>query len=420
MPTYRYAYLPVGRVRFRGSTLKGPMTSSLTILEDPLTIPEDLERRHGVAPLQRDADEKINKITCIPFVLVNLSPILVVFTGIAWKPVVLFMITYWTRMFFITAGYHRYFSHRSYRLARLPQFLLAFGGTTAAQKGPLWWAANHRDHHRFSDTEQDIHSPQKGFLWSHMGWILCDRYAHTRTDRIKDFAAFPELRFLNKFDWIGPWALAVSCYLIDGFRGVVIGFLASTVLLWHSTFFINSLAHVFGRRRYATEDTSRNSLLLSLLTMGEGWHNNHHYYQSSCRNGFFWWEWDPTFYILKVLSYIGIVKDMKAAPKWALGANRVKDGNFDIGMFRLSWNRAAATLNAASSHVGEFVQTKRVGAGELLAERREAISERAHAVEDSISQHKTALEQFVHSSMESAEELAKASRRGNREVAAES
>ncbi|MBI2706435.1 MAG: acyl-CoA desaturase [Actinobacteria bacterium] len=364
------------------------------------------------APVVRAEDDKIYFWPSLPFFLVNLSPLLVLFTGLSWKSVALLAVTFWGRMFFITAGYHRYFSHRTYRLARVPQFLMAFGGTTAAQKGPLWWASHHRNHHRFSDTDQDVHSPQKGFWWSHVLWIVCEKYAATRHDRIKDFAKYPELRFLDKYDWIGPWMLGMASYLIDGWRGLVVGFFTSTVLLWHSTFFINSLAHVFGRRRYATEDTSRNSFLLALLTMGEGWHNNHHYQPSACRNGFYWWEWDPTFYLLKALSLVGIVKDMKRVPRWARDANHVKDGSFDIGMFRLSWNKAARTLQAASAHVGELVHDKRANAGEALAEKR-------HAVEEGIHQHKATLEQFVHSSMESAEELARATRRGNREIATE-
>ena len=173
--------------------------------------------------------------------------------------VALFVVMFFSRSIFVTAAYHRYFSHRSYRLNRFWQFVMAFGGATAAQKGPLWWAAHHRDHHRFSDSETDIHSPtQKGFFWSHVGWILCDKYAATDYDRIRDFSKYPELVFLNKKDWIGPWALGLACFLIGGWSGLLIGFFLSTVLLWHGTFTVNSLAHVFGRRRYATADTSRN------------------------------------------------------------------------------------------------------------------------------------------------------------------
>ena len=227
-------------------------------------------------------------------------------------------------MFFITAGYHRYFSHKSYKMNRFWQFVMAFGGGTCVQKGVLWWAGNHRHHHRYSDTERDLHSPLKGFWWSHVGWILCDKYNATDYDSIKDFAKFPELRFLNKHDWIPPWTLGVACFLIGGWSGLFVGFFLSNVILWHTTFTVNSLAHVFGRRRYDTPDTSRNSLLIALLTGGEGWHNNHHHYQASARQGFFWWEVDLTYYMLKGLSFVGIVKDLKRPPARVLHPPKVE------------------------------------------------------------------------------------------------
>ncbi len=281
--------------------------------------------------------ERVNRITSIPFWLLHLLPLLAIFTGVSVKAVILCVVLYYGRMFFITAGYHRYFSHRSYRLNRFWQFVMAFGGTTAAQKGPLWWAAHHRDHHRFSDSAQDVHSPtQRGFFWSHVGWILCDKYADTEFDRIRDFAKYPELVFLNKRDWIGPWVLGIACYLIAGWSGLLIGFFLSTVLLWHATFTVNSLAHVMGRRRYATEDTSRNSALIALLTMGEGWHNNHHYYQASARQGFFWWEIDMSYYLLKLGSRLGIVHNLRTPPARVLDSNRVDRGAFDTGMHKAS------------------------------------------------------------------------------------
>ena len=247
--------------------------------------------------------------------LVHLLPLLVVFTGISTTAIVLFCVTYFGRMFLITAGYHRYFSHRSYRMGRIPQFLMAFGAETSAQKGVLWWAAHHRNHHQFSDTERDVHSPRKGFWWSHVGWILCDRYKSYDPERIRDFGRFPELVFIDRHDWIAPWALGLACFAIGGWSGLVVGFFASTVLLWHTTFLVNSAAHVFGRRRYDTSDTSRNSLIIALLTGGEGWHNNHHHYQASARQGFFWWEIDTTYYGLKVLSWLGIVQDLRRPPE---------------------------------------------------------------------------------------------------------
>lgn len=238
-----------------------------------------------------------------------------VYWGWSWVGFGVALIFYYLRMFGITAGYHRYFAHRSYKTSRFFQFLLALLGTLAVQKGVLWWAAHHRAHHRYSDTEKDIHSPvQRGFWWSHLGWILTTRYEATDWSRIKDFSKYPELRFLNRFEFPIVIAFAVSLFLVGGLPLIFWGFVVSTVLLWHGTFCINSLAHLMGRRPYPTKDGSRNSMFLALITMGEGWHNNHHHYQYSARQGFLWWQIDMSYYILKLLSFAGIVWDLKPAP----------------------------------------------------------------------------------------------------------
>lgn len=274
--------------------------------------------------LERPSDERVNPRSAIPFFLVWALALGVIWTGFTTTSLILLAVTFFGRMFFITAGYHRYFSHKSYRLNRFWQFVLAFGGGMAVQKGVLWWAGHHRNHHRYSDTERDIHSPMKGFWWSHVGWILCDKFNDTDLDSIKDFAKYPELRFLNKHDWIPPWTLGVTCYLVGGWPGLFVGFFLSNVLLWNATFTVNSLAHVFGRRRYETTDTSRNSLLIALITGGEGWHNNHHHYQASARQGFFWWEVDLTYYMLKLLSFVGIVKGLKQPPARVLYSHKAE------------------------------------------------------------------------------------------------
>jgi stearoyl-CoA desaturase (delta-9 desaturase) len=269
-----------------------------------------------------------------PFWLVHLLPFLAFFTGVPWWTWVLMGGTYFVRMFFITAGYHRYFAHRSYTCSRPVQFILALGGATAIQKGPLWWAGNHRLHHRYSDTDRDIHTPRKGFWWSHVGWILSSAHDETPTSDIEDFAKYPELRWLNRHDWVAPWSLAIIIAVFAGWSGLLIGFFLSTVLLWHSTFMVNSVVHVVGTRRYVTNDTSRNNLFVALLTLGEGWHNNHHYYPSSARQGFYWWEYDVTYTVLKGLSWLGLVRDLKTPSREVRMAMRVKDGNLDVGMAR--------------------------------------------------------------------------------------
>ncbi len=258
------------------------------------------------------ADEKINWLTSIPFIGVHLMCLFVLQVGARPVDVAVCVGLYLLRMWGITAGFHRYFSHRAYKTNRVFQFILAFVGTSAAQKGVLWWAAHHRHHHRYSDQQEDIHSPvQKGFWWSHTGWILCDKYGATKYDAIKDFARYPELVWLNRFHLVPPVLLAVALFFIGGFSMLVWGFFVSTTLLFHGTFTINSLSHVFGKRRYKTTDTSRNNWLLALLTLGEGWHNNHHYHQNTANQGWFWWEVDLSYYSLKALSWVGVVSDLR-------------------------------------------------------------------------------------------------------------
>ena len=266
----------------------------------------------------------------VGFLLIHLSPVLAFFSGPTLIDWAICIGLYFFRMFFITAGYHRYFAHRTFKTSRWFQFLLAFFAQTSIQKGALWWAANHRTHHKFSDTPKDPHSSKVyGFFYSHIGWIMGPDFKNTRFDLIKDFAKFPELRWLNKnhlfpalvmmlaVAGFGGWA-NYAVYDVSFFTGawsaLFIGFALSTVVLFHGTFSINSLMHKIGKPRYETGDESKNSLVLALVTMGEGWHNNHHYYQSSTRQGFFWWEIDPTYYVLKFLSWFGIVWNINKVP----------------------------------------------------------------------------------------------------------
>jgi stearoyl-CoA desaturase (Delta-9 desaturase) len=251
-----------------------------------------------------------------PFALVHLGCLAAIWTGVTWKAVAIGVGLYWLRIFAIGAGYHRYFSHRSFSTGRVFQFVLAALAQTSAQNSVLWWAAKHRHHHLHSDTAHDAHSAQRrGFVYSHIGWIFDRRHHETDYVKVADLARYPELRLLDRFELVPAALLAALCYLLAGWSGLVVGFLWSTVVLYHSTFCINSLAHIHGRQRYVTGDGSRNNWLLALLTMGEGWHNNHHAFQSSVRQGFRWWEVDGTFYVLKALSWTGLVWDLKAPPR---------------------------------------------------------------------------------------------------------
>jgi stearoyl-CoA desaturase (delta-9 desaturase) len=262
-----------------------------------------------------DAHSDIIYPSAIPFVLVHLACFAAIWTGVTWQSVVLGAVLYWGRIFAIGAGYHRYFSHRAYSTSRVFQFILAFVCQSTAQKSVLWWAAKHRHHHLHSDTEDDVHSPrQTGFIYSHMGWIFARRHDSFDMIKVDDLARHPELMWLHRHERVPAYVLAVLCYLIAGWPGLVVGFFWSTCLVFHGTFCINSLAHVRGSKRYVTGDDSRNNWLLAIFTMGEGWHNNHHACQSSVRQGFYWWEYDPTFYLLKLLSWTGLVWNLKKPP----------------------------------------------------------------------------------------------------------
>ncbi|BBM89965.1 hypothetical protein COTS27_01683 [Spirochaetota bacterium] len=272
---------------------------------------------------------KFNFPRVIPFIAVHLMCLGVIWVG--WSPfaVIFAIVFYLVRMFAITGIYHRYFAHRTYKLNRFWQFMFALFAATCAQRGALWWAAHHRHHHRYSDTEKDIHSPvHGGFWWSHMGWFTSDVSFRTPYQYIKDFAKYPELRFLNRFDILVPTLTGVAVFYIGKFMSwqfpalgvtgpqlLIWGFFISTIILFHATVSINSLTHIWGRKRFETKDESRNNWFLSIFTLGEGWHNNHHYYPATARQGFYWWEFDITYYVLKALSWVGIVRDLRPVPE---------------------------------------------------------------------------------------------------------
>ena len=236
--------------------------------------------------------------------------------GMSGAALAMTLVAYVIRMFFVTGAYHRYFSHRSYKTSRAFQLVLALGAVLTVQRGVLWWAAHHRRHHAGSDTEDDLHSPYHGgFWWSHMGWLMTRDLEDTDLDRVKDLARFPELRWLDRWWMALIVAQGVAFALVGGWDALVYGFALSTVLCWHGTFTINSLSHLWGSRRYQTTDLSRNNPVLAVITLGEGWHNNHHHYQVSARQGFYWWEYDLTYYVLRVLAAFGLIWDLHGVPE---------------------------------------------------------------------------------------------------------
>jgi stearoyl-CoA desaturase (Delta-9 desaturase) len=277
--------------------------------------------------MQAKPEHRLDFVRSTPFFLVHLAAVAGVFwLGWSWSGLALALGLYAVRMFGVTGVYHRYFSHRTYKTSRPFQLLLALLAMTSVQKGVLWWAAHHRHHHRMSDQPGDTHSViQDGLWWSHVGWILAPQNADTDYSKIKDIAKYPELRFFDRYYYLPAVAYAVGLYLIGGMWALYWGFAVSTTLLWHGTFTINSLSHLFGSKRYVTTDDSRNNFWLALITLGEGWHNNHHYYQRATNQGFFWWEIDVTFYVLKALSWVGLVWDLHTPPPHVRDANRLAD-----------------------------------------------------------------------------------------------
>lgn len=308
-------------------------------MTDLPTSPPPSRRRRALVALRRwfdtassdpaaELSDEIDWLRVLPFLALHLACLGVFWVGVSPVALAVAAGLYALRMFAITGFYHRYFSHKAFRTSRPVQFLFALIGATSVQRGPLWWAAHHRNHHRHSDTEADLHSPVTRSLgWAHMGWFLTPRGFATDWDAIRDLARYPELRWIDRFDTLIPIGLAVGLYALgawlershpelgtDGPQMLVWGFFVSTVVLFHATVTINSLAHRYGSRRFPTRDNSRNNLWLALLTFGEGWHNNHHHYPGSARQGFYWWEVDLTYYGLRLLAMLGLIRDLKPVP----------------------------------------------------------------------------------------------------------
>jgi stearoyl-CoA desaturase (delta-9 desaturase) len=310
----------------------------------------DADHAPGGAVAMRAEPDKVDWLRCIPFIILHLGCLGVIWTGASAFAVWTAVFLYFARMAVVTGVYHRYFSHKTYSTSRPFQFVLALLGGTTVQRGPLWWAYHHRHHHQHSDEAEDAHSPHvHGFLWSHIGWITSRRNFPTDYTKVRDLDRYPELVFLNRFDAIVPLAFALGLFGLGAFLAVhapglhtsgwqllVWGFFISTTALFHGTSCINSLAHILGRRRYRTEDDSRNSFILAIVTLGEGWHNNHHRYQSATRNGFYWWEIDITYYLLRSLSWTGLIWNLKSVPPSVLAEGARQDHHDSVESARLA------------------------------------------------------------------------------------
>ncbi len=277
----------------------------------------------SIAPVLR----RYRPMECVSnalFVAMHLALLLVFVMPLSGRVLALAIGGYMLRMWAVTAGYHRYFAHRSYKTSRAFQLVLAVLGTTAMQNGPIWWASVHRRHHKHADTPSDPHSPEeRGFWYAHIGWNF-DRTRPIADERsnVGDLTRYPELRFVDSHEWLPILAYACGCFAVGGLSGLVWGFVVSTLAVFHCTMLVNSLSHMWGSRRYATTDQSRNNGLLALLTLGEGWHNNHHHCMSSARQGFFWWELDATYYVLRALAWLGVVWDLREPSAAVLARSR--------------------------------------------------------------------------------------------------
>ncbi|MFT0695783.1 acyl-CoA desaturase [Acinetobacter bereziniae] len=299
--------------------------------------------------------KKIQWVRIIPFIILHVACLGIFYVGVSWFAVTFMLLFYLIRMFSITAFFHRYLSHKTFQTSRIVQFVFVLIGTMSAQRGPLWWAAHHRYHHRFTDTEHDPHSSTYGFWYSHLGWFLNDYNFATRKEVVKDWLKYPELVWLDRFSLIIVLLTAVSIYALgewlavvypslatSGLQLLVWGFVVSTVLLIHATLCINSLAHLYGSRDFETEDQSRNNLFLSIITLGEGWHNNHHYYAGSARQGFYWWQIDITYYLLKMMSWIGLVWGLKPIPARVYEFSKIAQSATKVNIFiKINTNKSS-------------------------------------------------------------------------------
>lgn len=295
----------------------------------------------NIAAIEATDQKTVDWLRIVPLLFLHLMCLGVFWVGWSWTAVIVAVLLYLIRMFAITGFYHRYFSHKAFKTSRAWQFIFGVLGNASVQRGPLWWAAHHRHHHRYTDQAQDVHSPSRhGFWWSHIGWLTSRANFPTNYNYVAEWAKYPELRWLNRFDTVVPVLLAAALFALgaildrfapglgtNGMQMLIWGFFISTTVLLHATVTINSFDHMYGRRRYNTPDTSRNNALLALITLGEGWHNNHHHYAVSARQGFFWWELDVTYYLLIFMSWLGIVKNLRGVPEHVIHRNRINFKN---------------------------------------------------------------------------------------------
>ena len=259
----------------------------------------------------------LNWPTTVILVLIHIGA-LAAFFFFTWKALIATVFLYWVATGLgISMGYHRLHTHRSYKVPRWMEYFFAVCGTLTLEGGPIFWTAIHRIHHQRSDQPGDPHSPREGAWWAHVGWILVGETKHNNTMLLGKYA--PDLakdRFyvwLNNYHWVPNVALAVLLYAVGGLPFLLWAGFFRIVFGLHATWLVNSATHMWGGRRFATRDDSRNNWWVALISFGEGWHNNHHAHPTSARHGLAWYEFDPSWLQIKLLKALGLAKSIQVA-----------------------------------------------------------------------------------------------------------
>lgn len=275
----------------------------------------------------RTFKEPISWMTTFFMVAFHIGAIVALFM-FSWSALAISLVLlYVAGGFGIGMGYHRLLTHRGYKTHKWMEYLMTICATLALEGGPFFWVATHRVHHQNTDVEGDPHSPRDGGFWAHAGWIITGRALHNHADALLPY--IPDLRkdkfmtFISKWHWLPLTIVGFILLAIGGWKFVMWGVFLRTVVGLHCTWLVNSATHMWGRQRFLTGDTSKNSFWVAVLTFGEGWHNNHHAHPQSARHGLAWYEVDVNWYVIAVLRKLGLIWDVKIPRLEALEKKRI-------------------------------------------------------------------------------------------------